>query len=168
MNDDFPLLRGWLAKDHVREWWSDPESELASIRAKVEGRDKTRPFIFSVNGKPTGYIQYWTVRDALAAGYGDDEAWLFDLPEDAVGVDVFIGRDNSLDKGIGTAVLRAFLAELFARGFGMIVIDPDLTNRRAIRAYEKAGFTPFGRYEDKKGVTQIMQISSERFAETAR
>jgi aminoglycoside 6'-N-acetyltransferase len=41
-------------------------------------------------------------------------------------------------------MVAAFADLLFRRGARRIIIDPDPRNGRAIRAYEKAGFTPFG------------------------
>ena len=54
---DLPLMRRWLEMPHVREWWGEPETELDYIHDMIEGRDTTRPFIFSVDGEPMGYIQ---------------------------------------------------------------------------------------------------------------
>jgi len=54
--------------------------------------------------------------------------------------------------GHGSAFIRAFVDDLIAAGTPRVVTDPDPANRRAIRAYEKAGFrqerevdTPDGR-----------------------
>lgn len=164
-NGDFPLLRRWLDSPHIREWWGGTETELAKIRDKVEGRDATRPFIFLLDGVPTGYIQSWFVGDAVEGGDAEEAPWLLDLPSDAIGVDLFVGRPELLGKGIGTAVLRAFLAKLFAEGVRTIVIDPDETNGRAVRAYEKAGFIAYDRFRNDNGVTLLMRITPERFAE---
>ncbi|WP_297975931.1 GNAT family N-acetyltransferase, partial [uncultured Amaricoccus sp.] len=54
---DYPLLLAWLRAPHVREWWGDPEEELALIRDMVEGRDTTRPYLIELAGRPVGYIQ---------------------------------------------------------------------------------------------------------------
>jgi len=161
------MLRHWLESPYIREWWGAPETELGKIRDKVAGRDTTRPFIFHVDGDPLGYIQSWCVGDEIDNGNTGEAPWLVELPRDAAGVDLFIGEPDRLGKGIGTAVLRAFVSDLFSRGTPMIVIDPDETNARAVRAYEKAGFTPFGRYDNKDGVTLLMTLTPERFAETA-
>ena len=164
---DYPMLRRWLESPHMREWWGKTETELGYIRDMVEGRDPARPFIFHVDGKPCGYIQYWAAGDELAAGHGDDAPWLHELPEDAVGVDLSIGDAGQLGQGIGSAVLRAFAAKLFAEGRQLIVIDPDEANARAVKAYEKAGFVAYDRCRTNSGVTLLMRITPERLAETA-
>ena len=56
---DLPLVADWMAGAHWVEWWGAPETELADLRAMIEGRDTTRPFLFCLDGAPLGYIQVW-------------------------------------------------------------------------------------------------------------
>jgi aminoglycoside 6'-N-acetyltransferase len=46
-----------------------------------------------------------------------------------------------LHGGHGSAFVRAFADQLLASGAPRIVTDPEPANARAIRAYEKAGFS---------------------------
>jgi aminoglycoside 6'-N-acetyltransferase len=46
-----------------------------------------------------------------------------------------------LDKGHGSAFIRAHVDRMFAEGAPAVGVDPSPDNPRAIRAYEKAGFT---------------------------
>jgi RimJ/RimL family protein N-acetyltransferase len=137
---DLPTLRDWLLRPHVREWWGDPDEEVASVRDMIEGRDTTEPYFFAIDGKTHGYIQAWYVADQInpemLAGY----PWLTLLPKEAVGVDLTIAEPDHLSRGIGSAVLTAFVRGLRQRGHATIIIDPDPANLRAVRAYEKAGF----------------------------
>lgn len=140
---DLPLLAGWMAQPHWHEWWAaDVETELGYLRDMLGGRDSTRPFLFSLDGRPVGYIQVWRVADARVEPWMTEAPWVMDLPDDAVGVDLSIGPAGSLSQGIGSRALAAFVAMLRAEGYRTIVIDPDPANARAIRAYEKAGFRP--------------------------
>jgi aminoglycoside 6'-N-acetyltransferase len=73
-------------------------------------------------------------------------------PADTRGIDQFIGEADMVGRGHGSAFIRAFIEGLLENGVPRIVIDPNPTNPRAIRAYEKAGFrrerevdTPDGR-----------------------
>lgn len=165
---DYPMLQRWLERPHMREWWGEPETELGQIRGMVEGSDPTRPFIFHVDGRPLGYIQAWNVDDALAGGYDAEAPWLNNLPRDAVGVDLSIGEEKLLSRGIGSAVLREFVALLIAEGHETIVIDPDESNKRAVRAYEKVGFSAHERYRDGDEVTLVMMLDRKRFGELAK
>ena len=123
-------------------------------------------FIFSCDGEPAGYIQRWSVGDEVAGGNAAEAPWLLDLPKEAVGVDLFIGEPGQLGQGIGTAAMRAFLDRLFAEGVSTVVIDPDETNLRAVRAYEKAGFAAYDRHRHKTGVTLLMKITQDERTET--
>jgi aminoglycoside 6'-N-acetyltransferase len=62
----------------------------------------------------------------------------------APSIDIFV--DPALHgRGIGTEAIRRLAAHLIEeRGHHRITIDPAAHNHQAIRAYEKAGFTPVG------------------------
>ncbi len=138
----YPLLRAWLNRPHVREWWGDPDEELGSIREMVEGRDTTRPFLITLDGEPVGYIQYWFLGHHQNEEWTKDNPWLLELPQEAVGVDLSIGEADKVSVGIGSAALAAFVDYLRGLGHETIIIDPDPANARAVRAYSKAGFRP--------------------------
>jgi RimJ/RimL family protein N-acetyltransferase len=160
---DLDLLGRWMETPHWREWWGDPAEELGFVRDMIEGRDTTRPFLFLVDGKPAGYIQYWFIGHHQNETWVKDNPWLAALPADAIGVDLSIGEAENLSRGIGTAVLKAFVAMLREQGFETIVIDPDPANGRAVRAYEKAGFRPIPELEGKTSEDVLLM----RFAEDA-
>jgi RimJ/RimL family protein N-acetyltransferase len=152
-----PMLQAWLAQPHWREWWGDPETELAYIIDMVEGRDTTKPFVFNVDGKPIGYIQYWFIGPHQTEEWSRNNPWLMALPSEAVGVDISIGDPKNLSKGIGSAVLRAFVGMLYGEGYRTVIIDPDPKNTRAVLAYEKAGFKPVPHLLGQTGDALIMQ-----------
>ena len=153
----FPLLRKWLGEPHMQEWWGEPEEELGFIRDMVEGRDTTRPFLIAVDGTPVGHVQYWFIGHHQNAEWIADHPWLAELPPDTVGVDLSIGEAEQLSQGIGSAALKAFVAWLRRQGHTDIIIDPDPTNARAVRAYAKAGFRPIPRLQGRTGDVLIMQ-----------
>jgi aminoglycoside 6'-N-acetyltransferase len=132
--EHLPLLAGWLAEPHVRQWWGDPAVEIELIR---EGRasGEADGYVGFVDGRPVGYVQSWEPLHFIGA-----EPWLADLPPGTIGVDIFVGPRELVGRGIGARLIAAFVARLCVGGHQSIVIDPDLTNIRAIRAYEKAGF----------------------------
>jgi len=161
--DDLPLLAQWMDTPHWRQWWGDPEEELGFIRDMIEGRDTTRPFLFLVDGRPVGYIQYWFIGHHQNEVWVKDNPWLMALPSDAIGVDLSIGAPEDLSKGYGSLALKAFVAMLRSEGFENIIIDPDPNNGRAVRAYEKAGFRSIPELEGKTGEDVLLM----RFADDA-
>src|SRR5688500_20110860 len=78
--EHYPMLRAWLELPHVQEWWDDPDEELNHIKAMVEGRDTTRPFLITLDGRPVGYIQYWFIGHHQNDEWIKDHPWLEELP----------------------------------------------------------------------------------------
>ncbi|WP_244530540.1 GNAT family N-acetyltransferase [Salaquimonas pukyongi] len=146
-----------MRQDHWREWWGDPDIELQYIRDMVEGRDSTRPYIFSVDGTDTGYIQYWFIGDSQCEPWKTQEPWVMSLEANTIGIDLSIGSERDLSKGIGSLVLSTFAEQLVQQGHTRIIIDPDPGNRRAIRAYEKAGFEPIPGLADSFPSVHLME-----------
>ena len=156
---DYPLLAAWLERPHWRAWWGDPATELGYIRDMVEGRDETcRPFIFSIGGVPSGYIQFWQVAPHQTPEWAAESPWLMQLPTDAVGVDLSLADGGRLGQGIGSATLRRFCEQLAGQGHRTIVIDPDPANHRAVAAYRKAGFRPMPTVTAGSDKALIMQF----------
>ena len=154
--EHYPLLRQWLHAPHMREWWGDPETELGYIRDMVEGRDTTRPFLILLAGEPVGYIQYWYIGHHQNEQWLKDNPWLRELSSETVGVDLSIGDTQWLSRGIGSAALAAFVRMLRDQGHADIIIDPDPQNRRAVRAYTRAGFRPVPHLEGRTEGVLIM------------
>jgi len=155
--EHLPMLRRWLEKPHMREWWGETEEELGFIRDMVEGKDSTRPFLIMLEGAPVGYIQYWFIGHHQNADWIKDNPWLAELPSDAVGIDLSIGDPEKLSQGIGSRALSAFVRKLRDDGIETIIIDPSPDNARAVRAYRKAGFRPIPELEGRTGDVLIMQ-----------
>ncbi|MCY0092830.1 GNAT family N-acetyltransferase [Hoeflea ulvae] len=162
--DDYPLLERWLNTPHWQEWWGEPATELGYIRDMVVGRDTTRPFVFTLDGLPAGYIQVWFIADHLVEPWLSEAPWMSEVPADSVGVDISIGATTQLSRGLGSTVVRLFAERLRAEGHQTILIDPALTNHRAIRAYEKAGFERLlvsrESPDDESPATLIMKLAS--------
>lgn len=129
---DLPLVKRWLAEPYVVQWWGDTyeQFELVSGDLEVEAMDQ---FIVATDDRPFRYIQCY-----------DPEVWpdngLGDHPKGTRGIDQFIGEPAMVDRGHGSAFIRAFIDRLLASGAPRVITDPDPANARAIKAYEKAGF----------------------------
>src|SRR5215470_1738669 len=103
--EDLPLLRRWLERSHVREWWGDPAQGLKRIEEHID--DPTiEVFIVSHGDTPIGYIQSW---DPHA---GTDHPCR-DQPPGTRGIDQFIGEPDYIGRGHGSAFVCAFLRRLF-------------------------------------------------------
>jgi aminoglycoside 6'-N-acetyltransferase len=89
-------------------------------------------FIVSINGRPFAYIQCYAL-STWNQGFGSQ-------PPGTRGIDQFIGEPEMIGRGHGSHFIRRFVDELLLSGTPRVVTDPDPENRRAVRAYEKAGF----------------------------
>jgi len=153
---DLPLMHRWLNTAHVVEWWADEALGLDEIIAKysprIDGKEDVRCFVIVLDDAPIGYIQDYP------AG------------ENSAGIDLFIGEVQFLHRGLGASIIRQFLNDVvFANPVvATCIIDPSLSNRAAIRAYEKAGFR-FYKTEANPAEAEahhMMRIGREDFAKT--
>lgn len=132
---DLPMIAAWLAEPHVAEWWNDPETEIVSISEHIDSIS-VEPLIIELEGRPIGYLQSYDP-------HLEDDHPYQDQPFGTLGMDLMIGVPGLVGIGHGSAILRQFVDELFDEGVPRVIIDPDPANKRAIRAYQKAGFVPF-------------------------
>jgi aminoglycoside 6'-N-acetyltransferase len=128
---DLPLVRRWLETPHVSEWWHDPAEQFELVSSDLDHPDMAQ-YIVASDGRPFAYLQCYNLSN-WNTGFGQQ-------PFGTRGLDQFIGEADMLDRGHGSAFIRSFTERLLANGTPRVVIDPDPTNARAIRAYEKAGF----------------------------
>ena len=147
---DLPQLQEWLARRHVAEWWT-PTPSLAELeeefRPLIAGQSTTRAYFVLGDGEAIGYIQSYIAKDS------GDEWWPDEQDPGVWGIDQFLANAEHLGRGLGTAMVRAFVQLLFTNpAVTRIQTDPSPLNSRAIRCYEKAGFhtvrevdTPDGR-----------------------
>jgi aminoglycoside 6'-N-acetyltransferase len=144
----FPLLLKWLEMLHVKAWW-DPDVvwtlELISekYRSYVQGykieqglKKHLRAYIIYVENDPVGYIQIYNAHDFPR----EDKNSLAELSNSLATLDIFIGEEDFLGKGLGSHILKQFLSQYVDPHHEACFVDPDTANIKAIRTYEKAGF----------------------------
>jgi aminoglycoside 6'-N-acetyltransferase len=138
---DVPDLHRWRNEPHVMRWWyeDDDSTPTLDVVAKNYGPnhdEKEHRFIIEMDGRSIGYVQMYLLSD------WPEYAAL--VQEKGAGIDLFIGEPDLINKGIGTEVIKRFVEDVvFADpSVDTCIIDPEITNAAAIRAYEKAGFVP--------------------------
>jgi aminoglycoside 6'-N-acetyltransferase len=130
--DDLPIVRQWLAKPHVTEWWGDPVEQFALVSEDL-AHPAMKQFIVEYDRRPFAYLQCYDPNGWANHGFGT-------LPHGARGIDQFIGIEDMIERGHGSAFIRTFADRLFEAGVPQVLTDPSPANGRAIKAYEKAGF----------------------------
>jgi aminoglycoside 6'-N-acetyltransferase len=149
---DFPLLQQWLSTPHVDAWWHD-RLDLASVGAKygprVDGFEPTHVFVIEHRERPVGWIQWYLWRDY--AGH----ARQLGADLDSAGIDLAIGELAMTGLGLGPIAICEFLRQIvFADpSVNAVINDPEESNVRSLRAFEKAGFA----------VTGTVQLAGENF-----
>ena len=136
----------------------DAPPSLDEIVDDYVHRSEVDPYIVHLDGRPIGFIQSY-----VAAGSGD--GWWPDVTDPGVrGVDQFIGEQELLDQGLGTAMVHAFVARLLDDpAVTMVQVDPKPSNARAIRCYEKAGFQPESVVDTPDGPALYMTLTPATF-----
>jgi aminoglycoside 6'-N-acetyltransferase len=144
---DLPLIKRWLKMPHVIEWWGEPGEQFDLVSG-----DLTHPamdqYIVATGEREFAYIQCYRMTE-WNTGFGPQ-------PDGTRGIDQMIGEPDMIERGHGSAFIRAFIEDLLAAGVPRVVTDPDPTNARAIRCYEKAGFARDRLVDTPDGIALLM------------
>jgi aminoglycoside 6'-N-acetyltransferase Ib len=153
--DDMPQFHQWLHRPHVAEWWPDAgtlDELIEEYAPSIAEQVPSRQYFALADGAPIGYIQWYQ-----ATGFHHEGWWLNEHDPGVRGIDQFLGFPQHLNRGIGSAMIRAFVAELFSDPqVTRIQTDPDPRNARAIRCYEKAGFRAAAEIDTPDGRALLM------------
>jgi aminoglycoside 6'-N-acetyltransferase len=144
---DLPLVKDWLARPHVVEWWGDPDEQFELVSGDMN-EPAMDQYIVSLDDAPLGYLQCYRLTD-WNTGFGPQ-------PEGTRGIDQMIGVPEMVGQGHGSGFIREFIERLLGNSTPRVVVDPDPENARAIRAYEKAGFVKDKLVDTPDGTALLM------------
>jgi aminoglycoside 6'-N-acetyltransferase len=137
---DAPMLREWDRRPHVRaavgviEGRPETESDWEWETQLPIEHDWREFLIAELDGVPFGFMQIIDPAREEAHYWGDVEANLR-------AIDVWIGPDAYLGRGLGTRMMRLALARCFGDpAVDAVIIDPLARNTRSHRFYERLGF----------------------------
>lgn len=156
--DDLPMLHGWLNEPGVVRWWEgDDVSWEGVVRDYGSGNgDSTEHWIATLGGRDIGWIQCYAVADS------PDEAAVWKqhgIESTAAGIDYLIADPDSRGRGLGSAMIRAFVDEVVFGGhpeWTQACAAPYQANVASWRALAKAGFTLAGIVDDDNGPCRLM------------
>ncbi len=142
---DLPLIHRWLNSPEVAKWYHEggqehPNLDLEYVVSKwtprIHGAEAVKCYVFLYDEKPIGHIQCALNDDQ------PDYKEAFGFEDNTAGIDVFIGEDDYIHRGMGSFIIAKFLRDVVFVVYDVAIctIDPEPENRIAIRAYEKAGF----------------------------
>ena len=137
---DLPIVEKWLKCPHVARWWGDPSESLDAVR----NHDTSASALILVDGTPVGYLcwQIPTPEELADAG-------LADLPSNLVDIDIMIGESTALGHGYGPKALSQLLCKLGDEGTQIVGMATAESNKRAGKAFDKAGFRLFRSFTEQ-------------------
>ncbi len=135
---DYRLIAKWLSDERVLEFFQgrDRPYDMTQVQENygpsVAGEESFVRCLMLYRGASIGYLQYFPIVDEDENIKDEDRTY---------GIDLFIGEPHLWDQGVGTLALSALLSFLFeSMDAKQVLIDPLVSNPRAIRCYEKSGF----------------------------
>ena len=157
---DLVLFHEWLRRPHVKRWWRDRdtyEDVVEHYLTAIEGREPSDHYLIVLDGRPVGVIQTYLVSD-----YPEWEA-IVHVGDGVAGVDLAIGEEDLIGRGVGPQVLSHFAREIvFARpGTNACVATVEEPNRRSWRAFEKAGFRYVADVQEDGLPHRLMRLDRE-------
>ncbi|MBD2388174.1 GNAT family N-acetyltransferase [Cylindrospermum sp. FACHB-282] len=142
--DDYQLMEKWRTDEKVLKFYGGRdypyylEKIIETYQPRVRGEEGVVPCLFYYQNIALGYLQYYSLNDLPE---NHRQMYRLESTDHVYGIDLFIGKTNYWNQGIGTRVLTAVINYIFTELPSVkIVIDPDVKNIRAIRCYEKCGF----------------------------
>jgi aminoglycoside 6'-N-acetyltransferase len=134
------LLRRWLSVPYVSRWYPQPQEHLDWAVNPPIGGDCA---IIAVSNVPVGYVRWQAVsREVL------DSVGLEEIPENSIDIDILIGEENYIGRGIGVQALRILCSRLRSETSAPLLgLSPSIHNHAAQRAYRKVGFRDLREYD---------------------
>jgi aminoglycoside 6'-N-acetyltransferase len=141
--NDLPLLHRWFNTPHVSEWWvvegeKRPSFELVKKHylPRINGNEPVDVYLVMHDGNPIGMVQACKLDDEPA------EKANFGIEHGCAGIDLLIGEADFVHRGQGSGIIQQFLRDIVFRKYDVAscLVDPQVENEIAIKAYNKAGF----------------------------
>jgi aminoglycoside 6'-N-acetyltransferase len=139
--EEYRLLSRWLTDPRVLEWYEGRDNPFDVHKVEeqfgplAQGRDRVKACIVLYRDIPVGYVQYYPLSQEEGRSYTVTDI------DGVFGTDIFLGEPELWNRGLGTKVM-SLLLDYIRESFNAlsVVIDPQVSNLRAIRCYEKVGF----------------------------
>lgn len=132
-DDDWSMIRRWLAQPEIVRWWGPKATSEAEVMLAMASTQAICRII-EAGGAPVGYAH---AHDASLTG----EPLPKELPAGAWTIDLFVAAPQHRGKGVGAAALALVRDEIFATTLALeAAVFISVANERAVRACESTGF----------------------------
>ena len=166
---DLPLLHRWLNEPGVVRWWENDDVSAEAVERDYgsASTDPTEHWIAVVDNADVGWIQCYAT-----ASYPDEEEvvhWrALGVDGTAGGIDYLIGEPVRRGRGLGSSMIRRFVAEIVRSHhpeWTQVCASPVAANTASWRALANAGFRFAGTFDSEFGPCRLMICDLD--AETA-
>ena len=153
--NDYKLLEKWYQEKEIYSSFEQRKLNYDEIVKKYYPRTlknaKVPVYMIEYNKKPIGIIQYKLV--------GEEDKDLYNLKDNNIyELDIFIGELKEHNKGIGSRAINILSDMLFKKKkANLLVMCPLVSNKKAIRCYEKSGFNITNYFNTKDTVGEEQQ-----------
>ncbi|SNT03092.1 Protein N-acetyltransferase, RimJ/RimL family [Anaerovirgula multivorans] len=149
------MLREFQKEDlpHIREWVNDPDiaNNLSDIFMYPHTLNETETFLNGILEGKFSDEKHFIIAEKVSGDYiGQMGLLKIDWKNRTAEVGIVIGKKDLLGKGIGTEAMRLLQQFAFERmNLNRLELTVHDFNARAIKCYEKSGFTLEGRLRQK-------------------
>ncbi|MCW5589130.1 MAG: GNAT family N-acetyltransferase [Legionellales bacterium] len=138
------IILTWFNEDHVKEFYYGEglQNTLHNIELYCQGIRHNGRYAFDhwiayLEDKPLGFLMTSPVMGPYDSK-DDVNKWYIEGKK-IVTLDLLIGPKEFIGKGLAHKMIQAFILDKFVDA-DFFLIDPALSNPKAIHVYEKAGF----------------------------
>ncbi len=150
---DFNLLARWLADAEVHRWWHHeftPEAVERDFGPAVDGMEPMAVHLVFLGEsedqpvRPIGVMQSYAFADQPQ--YEEELAAVMAVPPGAGSIDYLIGEADCRGRGVGRAMIAAYVDDLWARcaTVNSLIVPVVASNVGSWKALVGAGFTKLG------------------------
>lgn len=166
----FQAIHGWFNAPHVQKFYSLRSWTFEEVQKKllpyVQGAKHMKCFVIFHSKQPIGYIQSYPLKDHL----WENQDLPYEIIENAAGIDLFIGEESFLGKGMGRMILIRFLEKWIWPFYQYCLADPDIQNKASIRLFQKSGFSEHKEIKSKDAlqrpvILQLFIMKRESFSQ---
>lgn len=141
--EDFGVVSRWLAEPLVAYWWHHdptPEGVERLFGGCVDGTEPTTVCVAFAGNVPFGLVQGY--RYASYPEYEAEVSRITPVPPEALSVDYLVGSPGFRRRGLGAAMISAFIARSWAEWPAArdVIVPVSAGNESSWRLLERVGF----------------------------
>lgn len=141
--EEYEDLLRWHTDENILEFYHGRDKNFVLEKLKSEysqmmSEKDVYPCLIKLGDKNIGYLQFFKLQESGEYSYKN---YHIDFVPDTYAFDLFIGEKEYWNKGIGSRLISKLAHYLIMnKDASSVFVDPRVENKRAVKAYEKAGF----------------------------